>query len=72
MNCLIILQQKLIYLPSYKYVLDNVDSTKEIVARTKERYLVNDILFLDYDTNCDYWNTKVPLTYEALLKIFTK
>lgn len=59
-----------IYLPSYKYVLDNVDSTKEIVARTKERYLVNDILFLDYDTNCDFLNTKAPLSHAGLLKMF--
>ena len=59
-----------IYLPSYKYVLDNVDSVKEIVARIKERSLFNDIVFLDYDTNCDYLNTKVPLSHAGLLKMF--
>lgn len=59
-----------IYLPSYKYVLDNVDSVKEFVTRIKERSLVNDIVFLDYDTNCDYLNTKAPLSHAGLLKMF--
>lgn len=59
-----------IYLPSYKYVLDNVDSVKEIVARIRERALANDIVFLDYDTNYDYLNTKAPLSHAGLLKMY--
>lgn len=59
-----------IYLPSYKYVLENVDSVKEIVGRIKERSFTNDIVFLDYNTNTDYMNAKAPLSHAGLLKMY--
>ena len=59
-----------IYLPSYRYVLENVDRVKKIVERIKERSLVNDIVLLDYNTNCDYLNTKLPMSHAGLLKLY--
>lgn len=58
-----------IYLPSYKYVLENVDSVKKIVKRIKERSLINDIVLLDYNTNCDYLNIKSPMSHAGLIKL---
>ena len=59
-----------IYLPSYRDVLENVDRVKKIVERIKERSLVNDIVLLDYNTNCDYLNTKLPMSHAGLLKLY--
>lgn len=59
-----------IYLPSYKYVLENVDCVKEIVVRIKKRSMINDIVLLDYNTNCDYLNTKFPISHAGLLKMY--
>lgn len=59
-----------IYLPSYKYVLDNVDSVKVIVDKIRERSLVNDIVMLDYNTNTEYLNIKTPLSHAGLLKMY--
>lgn len=59
-----------IYLPSYRYVLENVDRVKKILERIKERSLVNDIVLLDYNTNCDYLNTKLPMSHAGLIKLY--
>ena len=41
-----------------------------IVERIKEHSLVNDIVLLDYNTNCDYLNTKLPMSHAGLIKLY--
>lgn len=59
-----------IYLPTYKWVLDNVPAVKDLVDRIRIKSLTTDIVFLDYNTNEDYTNLKSPLSHAALLKLY--
>lgn len=60
----------LIYLPSYKWVLENVPEVVEIIERIKQRSITNDIVFLDYTTNIDIYNIKKPLSHAGLVKLY--
>ncbi len=55
-----------IYLPSYLWVLEN--KVVEIIDRLKEASKKDDIVLLDYETNCDVLNTKKPLSHAYLVK----
>ena len=59
-----------IYLPTYKWVLDNVKEVNEIVLRIKERSLTHDIVFLDYNTNIDFRDISSPLSHAGLVKLY--
>ena len=59
-----------IYLPSYLWVLENVPEVKDIVHRISERAKVNDIVFLDYNTNIDFRDTSSPLSHAGLVKLY--
>lgn len=59
-----------IYLPSYLWVLENVPEVKDIVCRIAERAKVNDIVFLDYNTNIDFRDTSSPLSHAGLVKLY--
>lgn len=60
----------MIYLPSYLWVLENVPSVKHLVSRIKSRSEEHDIVFLDYNTNIDFRDTKSPLSHAGLLKLY--
>lgn len=60
--------RKLIYLPSYAWVLQN-KSINEI-DRLIQIALRQDLILLDYETNTDIDNTKKPLSHAALVKKF--
>ena len=62
--------RKFIYLPTYLWVLDNVPSVVNIVSRIKQRSVEKDVVFLDYNTNLDYTNLKVPLSHAGLVKLY--
>lgn len=62
--------RKFIYLPTYLWVLDNVPSVVDIVSRIKQRSVEKDVVFLDYNTNLDYTNLKVPLSHAGLVKLY--
>lgn len=57
-----------IYLPIYLWVLEN--KVKEIINRLKEASINDDIVLLDYETNCDVLNPKKPLSHAFLIKAF--
>ena len=57
-----------IYLPSYLWVLEN--KVSEIWDRLKEASQKEDIVLLDYETNCDVLNPKKPLSHAFLVKAF--
>lgn len=59
-----------IYLPSYLWVLEN--KVSEIMDRLKEASQKEDIVLLDYETNCDVLNPKKPLSHAFLVKAFVE
>lgn len=60
----------LIYLPSYKFVLDNVPAAHNIVMKIAERAKEHDIVFLDYNANIDFRDTSSPLSHAGLVKMY--
>jgi len=59
-----------IYLPSYLWVLEN--KVSEIILRLKDASQKEDIVLLDYETNCDVLNTKKPLSHAFLVKAYVE
>lgn len=59
-----------IYLPSYKWVLDNIESVHNIIVRISERAKDHDIVFLDYNTNDDFRDISSPLSHAGLVKMY--
>ncbi len=59
-----------IYLPTYKWVLDNVPSVRNVVERIKEHSKIQDIVLLDYNTNIDFRDTTKPLSHAGLVKLY--
>lgn len=60
----------LIYLPTYKYVLDNIPEVKNIIEKIRERAKENTVLLLDYNTNTDYRDITKPLSHAELVKLY--
>lgn len=60
----------LIYLPTYKWVLDNVPEVHHVVERIKEQNEIQDIVFLDYNTNIDFRDASKPLSHAGLVKLY--
>lgn len=59
-----------IYLPTYKWILENIPSIKHLLTRISEKAQETDIVFLDYNTNNDFRNLKTPLSHAALIKMY--
>ena len=59
--------RKLIYLPAYKWVLDNQlkDDIDKLKILSKEKTLI----LLDYETNGEIENPKKPLSHAQLIKM---
>lgn len=57
-----------IYLPIYLWVLEN--KVNKIIDRLQELSLQEDIVLLDYETNCDVLNPKKPLSHAFLIKAY--
>ena len=60
----------LIYLPTYKWMLDNVPEVHSIVERIKAKSQETDIVLLDYNTNLDFRNLSTPLSHAGLVKLY--
>lgn len=60
----------LIYLPTYKWVLDNIPRVHDIVERIKQQAEIQDIVLLDYNTNIDVCDTSRPLSHAGLVKLY--
>jgi len=56
----------MIYLPTYKWVLDNIPEVHRIVEKIAARSQTNDIVFLDYNTNSDFRDISSPLSHAGL------
>lgn len=59
-----------IYLPSYKWVLDNVPRVHALIERITERAKGHDIILLDYNTNDDYRDLSSPMSHAGLVKLY--
>ena len=62
--------RKLIYIPTYKWVLEN--KVKNIIERLREASQTKDIVLLDYNTNCDVDDPKQPLSHAFLVKAYVE
>lgn len=60
----------LIYLPTYKWVLDNVLEVHSVVEKIKVQSQKQDIIFLDYNTNADFMDLSKPLSHASLVKLY--
>lgn len=60
----------LIYLPTYKWVLENVPEVRNVVMRIKEYSLTHDLVFLDYNVNTDIHDISKPLSHALLVKLY--
>lgn len=58
----------LIYLPAYKWVLEN--KVKHIIDRLREASKTKTIVLLDYATNCDVDDPSKPLSHAFLIKAY--
>ena len=62
--------RKLIYIPTYKWVLEN--KVAIIIDRLREASKTKTIVLLDYDTNADVENAKKPLSHASLIKAYVE
>lgn len=62
--------RKLIYIPTYKWVLEN--KVANIIERLRESSKTKTIILLDYDTNSDVENEKKPLSHASLIKAYVE
>jgi len=62
--------RKQIYIPTYKWVLEN--KVAFIIDRLREASKTKTIVLLDYDTNADVENAKKPLSHASLIKAYVE
>lgn len=62
--------RRYIYIPSYKYVLNNVPEVHHILEKIKEKAKESDIVFLDYNLNPDNRDITKPLSHAELVKMY--
>ena len=59
-----------IFLPSYLWVLEN--KVSHIMEKLKAKAKEQDIVLLDYTTNCNVLNPKTPLSHAYLVKAYAE
>ena len=62
--------RKLIYIPAYRWVLEN--KVAGIIERLREASKTKTIVLLDYDTNSEVENAKKPLSHASLIKAYAE
>lgn len=62
--------RRLIYLPTYKWVLQN--KVARIIDRLREASRTKTIILLDYTTNGDVDNPSKPLSHASLIKAYVE
>ena len=62
--------RKQIYIPTYKWVLEN--KVQDIIERLREASKTKTIILLDYDTNADVDNPRKPLSHASLIKAYVE
>ena len=62
--------RRYIYIPSYKFVLDNVPEVHRIIEKIREKAKESDIVLLDYNLNPDNRDITRPLSHAELVKMY--
>ena len=62
--------RKLIYIPTYKWVLEH--KVQSIIERLRKASQTKTIVLLDYNTNCDVDDPKKPLSHAFLIKAYVE
>ena len=62
--------KSLIYLPSYKYVLENIPDVQHSIKRIAEAAKDKTVILLDYNVNPDNADSSKPLSHAELIKMF--
>lgn len=62
--------RKLIYIPAYRWVLEN--KVAHIIERLREASKTKNIVLLDYDTNADVEDARKPLSHASLIKAYVE
>ena len=62
--------RKQIYIPTYKWVLEN--KVAHIIDRLRNASKTKTIVLLDYDTNADIEDMKKPLSHASLIKAYVE
>lgn len=64
--------RRYIYVPTYRYVLDNVPSVHSLIEQLAERAKTEDIVLLDYNLNPDNRDITKPLSHAELVKMYVE
>lgn len=59
-----------IYLPTYKWVLDNVEKVHNVVEKIGAKAKEQDIVLLDYNTNTEFRDISKPISHAGLVKLY--
>ena len=62
--------KKLIYIPAYKYVLENVPAVKKSLDKIRIILETRDVVLLDYNLNPDNADRTKPLSHAELIKMY--
>lgn len=62
--------KRLIYIPAYKYVLENVPSVKRSLDKIRTILETRDVVLLDYNLNPDNADKSKPLSHAELIKMY--
>ena len=62
--------KRLIYIPTYRYVLENVASVKRSLDKIRTILETRDVVLLDYNLNPDNADKSKPLSHAELIKMF--
>lgn len=63
--------RELIYLPTYKYMLDNIQDVQTMIGWLRNRIAKGEeFVFLDYNTNGDWRDLSSPLSHASLVKAY--
>lgn len=62
--------KRFIYIPTYKYVLDNVPAVHNLVVKLGERSKTQDIVLLDYNLNPNNIDISKPISHAELVKMY--
>ena len=62
--------KRLIYIPAYKYVLENVPAVKRSLDKIRTILETRDVVLLDYNLNTDNADKTKPLSHAELIKMY--
>lgn len=62
--------KKQIYLPAYKWVLDNAPKAKAAILELRKILETRDVVLLDYNTSQKIDDPREPLSHAFLIKLF--